>query len=256
VRDLARMAGSAVAVPLGALARWRHGKPMHPRGAVFDGILERGGSAAGEEPFGVPWLDEVGTDAVVVRMSRGAGLPAPWPDLLGLAVRLPSDGGAVDLLLTTAGRGPLTRLLPVPRRDAAAVYSSIMAYRSDAGAVRIAAFPRQDGVPSDPAPLAVAVDRAGLRFTLAAARGRGAWQAFATLTLTASAEPLDPDVRFDAVRRPPPGLVPDGPMARFREPAYAAAQAARGHVRALTAVRPRSRAADGASRVPTARRRR
>jgi hypothetical protein len=39
--------------------------------------------------------------------------------------------------------------------------------------------------------------------------------------------PLDPDVRFDAVAHPPPGLVPDGPMARFRAPAYARARAAR-----------------------------
>jgi hypothetical protein len=35
---------------------------------------------------------------------------------------------------------------------------------------------------------------------------------------------IDPDLRFDAVRNPPPGLAPDGPMARFRAPAYAAAQ--------------------------------
>jgi hypothetical protein len=256
VTDLLDTAGRAVAVPLGALARWRRGKPMHPRGAVFDGLLERRGGPPGEEPFGVPWLDAVATDAVVVRISRGAGLPAPWPDLLGLAVRVPSAGGAVDLLLTTTGSRPLTRLVPVPRRDAAAVYSSIMAYRSDAGALRIAAFPRQDGVPSDPAPLAGEVDRAGVCFTLAVARGRGAWRPFAALTLTASAEPLDPDVRFDAVRRPPPGLVPDGPMARFRAPAYAAAQAARGHGRARTAASPSSRATGGSRAVPAARRRR
>jgi hypothetical protein len=256
VTDLARAAGRAVAVPLGAFARWRRGKPMHPRGAVFDGLLERRGTPPGEEPFGAPWLDAVGTDAVVVRMSRGTGIPAPWPDLLGLAVRVPSAGGVVDLLLTTAGSGPLTRRVPVPRRDAAAVYSSIMAYRSDAGALRIAAFPRQDGVPSDPVPLATEVDRADVCFTLAVARGRGAWRSFASLTLTASAEPLDPDIRFDAVRRPPPGLVPDGPMARFREPAYVAAQAARGHGRTRTAASPSSRAAAGSSAEAAARRRR
>ncbi len=222
--DLPRMAGRVVGIALGALARLRRGKPMHPRGAVFSAVLERHG---GGDTWGVPWLDAAATDAVVVRLSRGAGLPAPLPDLLGLAIRLPTAGGApVDLLLTTTGRGPLGRLLPAPRRDTAAIYSSIMGYRSDAGTLRIAALPEDDAVPSEPAPLAAAVARKGLSFTLAAARGRRPWTPFGRLILDAPAEPLDPDVRFDAVLNPPPGLVPDGPMARFRAPAYARARRA------------------------------
>jgi hypothetical protein len=220
------MAGRMVGVVLGALARLRRGKPMHPRGAVFSAVLERHGSL--NSAWGVPWLDAAATDAAVVRLSRGAGLPAPLPDLLGLAIRLPSAGSApVDLLLTTTGRGPLGRLLPTLRRDTAAVHSSIMGYRSDAGTLRIAALPEDDAVPSEPAPVAAAVAREGLSFTLAVARGREPWVPFARLVLGAPAEPLDPDVRFDAVRNPPPGLVPDGPMARFRAPAYARARRAR-----------------------------
>jgi hypothetical protein len=201
---VAETAGRVVAVPLGALARWRRGKPMHPRGAVFSGVLERG---TGRTPFGVPWLDEPARDEVVVRFSRGAGLPAPLPDLLGLAVRIPD--GPVDLLLSTTPTGPLVRLLPLPRRDAAAAYTSIMGYRSDAGTLRLAALPG---------------DSSARRFTLAAARGQGPWRPFGRLEVTAPHEPRDPDVRFDAVRNPPHGLVPDGPMARFRAPAYAAAR--------------------------------
>ena len=102
VTDLARAAGRLVAVPLGAVARRRHGRPMHPRGAVFDAVLDRTGSLP---PWGVPWLDEPAREDVVVRLSRGAGLPAPLPDLLGLAVRVPGDDDPVDLLLTSAGRG-------------------------------------------------------------------------------------------------------------------------------------------------------
>jgi hypothetical protein len=216
-------AGRLVAVPLGAIARWRGGKPMHPRGAVFDALLERRGGA-----HGVSWLDARAADAVVVRLSRGTGLPASLPDLLGLAIRLPGDGAPVDLLLTSTGRGRLTRLVPVLRRDTAAFYSSIMGYRSDAGSLRLAAFPEADEVPSDPRPLAAAVSRDGLRFTLAVCRGLGPWRPFARLTLREPLPALDPDVRFDAVQNPPPGLVPDGPMARFRAPAYARARAARG----------------------------
>jgi hypothetical protein len=228
VVDPAREAGRLVALPLGALARWRGGKPMHPRGALFDAVLERHGVAGTRgAPWGVPWLDEVAVERATARLSRGAGLPAPLPDLLGLALTVPGDSGPIDLLLSSAGRGRLTRVLPVPRRDSASVYCSIMAYRSDAGSLRIGALPERDGVPSDPRPLADAVARRPLTFTLVAARAFGPWQPFGRVTLTEPEQPLDADVRFDAVLHPPPGLVPDGPLARFRAPAYATARAAR-----------------------------
>ena len=223
VGALARAAGRGVAVPLGAIARWRGGKPMHPRGAVFDAVLERRGS---DPAWGVPWLDARAGDPAVVRLSRGLGLPSSLPDLLGLAVRLPGPD-PVDLLLSTTGRGRLTRLLPTARRDTAAFYSSIMGYRSDAGSLRLAALPAADGVSSEPDELATQVAVQELRFTLAAARGTGPWRPFGVLTLTGPVAGLDPAVRFDAVQNPPPGLVPDGPMARFRAPAYARARAAR-----------------------------
>ncbi|MGY2064350.1 phosphodiesterase [Blastococcus sp. SYSU DS0619] len=222
MRDLVEAAGGLVAVPLGVVARWRRGRPMHPRGAVLDAVLDRHGV---RPPFGVPWLDEVRSDRVVVRMSRGAGLPAPLPDVLGLAIRLPGDGGSpVDLLLSTSGSGPLTRRVPVPRRDAAAVHGSIMAYRTGAGPVRFAAFPERAGIPSDPAPLAAAADHGGVAFRLAAAVGSGEWRPFAALRVEAAHRPLEPAVRFDAVRHAPPGLAADGPLARFRAPAYATAR--------------------------------
>ena len=228
--DLPRGAGRVVAVPLAALARWRNGKPMHSRGAVFDAVLERHGS---DRPWGVPFLDARARDDVVVRLSRGAGLPAPLPDLLGLAVRLDDGSGrTVDLLLSTTGRGALTRVVPVLRRDTAAVYCSIMAYGSAAGPIRLAALPIGDGVPSDPEPLAAAVHRQPLVFVLVAARGLGAWVPFARLVISEVVRPLDPELRFDAVHHPPPGLTADGPLARFRAPAYAAAQEARSGSRA------------------------
>ena len=226
--DLPRAAGTGVGAVLGTIARLRGGKPMHPRGAVFSAVLERTGSGgAGDRTWGVPWLDAVASDAAVVRLSRGAGLPARLPDVLGLAIRLPAGPtGPIDLLLSSTGRGRATRLIPVPRRDAAAFYSSVMGYRSDAGSLRIAALPEAGGVPSEPRPLADAVTREGLAYRLAAARGAGPWEPFGRLVLGESAEPLDPDLRFDAVLNPPPGLVPDGPMARFRAPSYARARAA------------------------------
>ncbi|MGY1641034.1 phosphodiesterase [Geodermatophilus sp. SYSU D00703] len=224
--DLPLLTGRAVAVPLGALARWRAGKPMHPRGVVVDAVLERSGGPTGWE---VSWLAARAEDPAVVRLSRSAGLPAPLPDVLGLALRVPGEDSPVDLLLSSAGRGRLARRLTVPRRDAAAPYSSIMGYRSDAGTVLLAALPDPDTgpLPSEPGPLAAAVAARRPTFTLAAARGSGEWHPFGRLRLLGPGDAVDPDLRFDAVRNPPPGLVPDGPMARFRAPAYAAARAAR-----------------------------
>lgn len=229
VTDFPRTAGRAVAVPIGALARWRDGKPMHPRGVVLDAVLERTGGPA---DWGVPWLAGSGEQAALVRLSRGAGLPPPLPDLLGLAVRLPGTAGAqdpVDLLMSSTGRGRLTRWVPVPRRDAACAYSSIMGYRSAAGPVFLAALPEPGArrVTAEPGPVAAAARAGRLACTLVAARGVGEWQPFARLRLLAPVPEVDPDLRFDAVRNPPPGLAPDGPMARFRAPAYAAAREGR-----------------------------
>jgi hypothetical protein len=218
--DLIDAAGRAVAVPLAALARARGAKPMHPRGVVFDALLERHGLGVG-----IPWLDATGADEVLVRVSRGAGLPPRLPDLLGFALRLPGQR-PVDLLLSSTGQGRWTRRVPMPRRDAATTYGSIMAYRSAAGPVWLAAVPRGAGLPSDRDGLAAAGP--GRVVTLSAAVGRGPWEPFATVTLRAPTVPVDPPLHFDAVLHAPPGLAADGPLARFRRPAYAAARRAQG----------------------------
>lgn len=204
----AAVLGRALAVPVGVLARLRGGKPMHPRGVVLEAVLERTGTMP---PWGVPWLDERRTDRTLVRLSRGAGLPDRLPDLLGLAVHVPADD--VDLLLSSTGGGRVTRLLPVLRRDAASAYGSIMGYRTSAGTLRLSALGMREA--------------GGLVFVLTAARGTGPFRPFARLEIGAPVPAGDPDVRFDPVRRPPPGLVPDGPMARLRAPAYLRARVGR-----------------------------
>ena len=50
-------------------------------------------SAAAGPALGVAWLDEPGADDVVVRLSRGGGLPAWCPDVHGLALRHPMAAG-------------------------------------------------------------------------------------------------------------------------------------------------------------------
>jgi hypothetical protein len=54
-----------------------------------------------------------------VKLSKGAGTPGRWPDVLGLALRIrrPASAGPCDVLFSSAGDGPLTRWLPMPARD-------------------------------------------------------------------------------------------------------------------------------------------
>ncbi|MCZ2804767.1 phosphodiesterase [Modestobacter sp. VKM Ac-2983] len=221
---VAEVAGRAAAVPFAALARVRRAKPLHPRGVLFAARMERWGLL---RETGVPWLHARGTDDVLVRLSRGAGLPPPLPDLLGCAVRLPG-AQPVDLLLSSTGSGPWGRQVPVLRRDAGCRYGSIMAFRSTAGPVRLTAVPEWSGLSSDRAGLVARGP--GLPIALCAAIGRGPAEPFARITLLRPTDPPDPAVHFDPVLHAPPGLAADGPMARFRRPAYAAARAARGEL--------------------------
>jgi hypothetical protein len=210
-RVLAPPAGAAIAVAFGAVARARSAKGLHPRGAVYRGRLHRQGIAPAT---GVPWLDAPGQDEVLVRFSRGAGLPPPLPDALGLAVRiLNGPGEPSDLLLSsTAGRAPVLRHLLAPRRDPRqCAYTSIVGFRTPSGPVMIGAFPD------------------GAALSLAAARPGGPWQAFGRIDLeaTPSTEGADADVDFDPMLHEIPLLHMPDALARLREPSYRASRRAR-----------------------------
>jgi hypothetical protein len=138
-----RVAGMALAVVFDAMTRLRHGKPIHPRGIVARAVVKRTGSTYGR--WGVPWLDEQGTDVGIVRFSRAAGLPAPVPDILGLALRLEAAGTQHDLLLATTGMRPGWRHVLCPRRHALrAPYGSLLPYDAAEHKVLIAAVPETD----------------------------------------------------------------------------------------------------------------
>jgi hypothetical protein len=161
----------------------------------------------------VGWLDEPGEDAVLVRLSRSVGLPPPLPDVLGLAIRMTSpDGAACDLLLSSAGRAPgarhLLRPATNPRRTS---YTSLVPFTTPVGGLLVGAFPAESG------------------FSLEVATYRGSWRRFAHLAVPelASENPEHPDVDFDPVLHPVPGLRQPEWLARLRAPAYAASRRAR-----------------------------
>ncbi|HET7530332.1 MAG TPA: hypothetical protein VFJ98_05170, partial [Mycobacteriales bacterium] len=191
----------------GAAASARGTKPLHPRGAVVPARIERTGAGG---TWDVPWLDDAGDDAAVVRLSRAMGLPDSLPDVLGLAVRFTDETGRHDLLLATTGMAPVARHLLIPRMQPLATpYSSLFPYVTPRGRALIAAAP--DGPPGG--------------FTLLVAGMTSDWQPFGTLRLsddpaTSEDDPID----FDPVCNPLPGMRLAPALAALREPAYAAAR--------------------------------
>ena len=98
--------GQLLRAATGVVAARPAAKPLHPRGSVVRGTLRRTGAA---ERTGAAWLDDAGEDSVLVRQSRAVGLPAPVPDIFGLALRVPTgEGRHGDLLLASTGLGRLT----------------------------------------------------------------------------------------------------------------------------------------------------
>jgi hypothetical protein len=130
IRRLAdRTIGRCVAPAFGVLSKWRGTRALHPDGRSRG----RCGPAA---PMRLVRYRSA------VRLSRGAGLPEPWPDALGLTVRLydaDGAGGVQDRLLTSLSPTVVGRHLVFPARDyGAAFYSSVLPgdHRCRAGPTR------------------------------------------------------------------------------------------------------------------------
>jgi hypothetical protein len=167
VAGAATIAGKALA-GLFFLIGKRRGSPrkaLHPRGEVRHGLVRRQGCSW---RTGVTWLDDGGSDRLLLRFSRSVGLPKPFPDVLGLARRIPlKENRHGDLLLATTGAGGLGRFLLRPARHRGAVYNCLIPYRTPTGPLLVAALP---------------IDDDGLQFELVCAPLRGAWSSSAGST--------------------------------------------------------------------------
>jgi hypothetical protein len=202
--------GQILRAATGMIAARPAAKPLHPRGSVVHGTLHRSGS---EDRTGARWLDQSGDDQVLVRHSRATGLPSPIPDIYGLAIRVPTDGGRRgDLLFASTGLGRLTRFALTPatsphRRP----MTTLLPYRTPAGALLLSA-----------------VFQADSKVELAWAIRSGAWNTFAELSLDDDpADAGDLLVSFDPVRNVLAGLETYEWVRRLREPAYATARRSR-----------------------------
>jgi hypothetical protein len=208
----AAAAGRVLATGLGAVALVRRGKPLHPRGDIWRAVLEVTDPVPGAGPF----AGTVGTYDGLARHATAMGLPAPLPDVDGLALRLPVDGGDADLLFAATGTGRWTQHVLVPHPAGARVpLTTLLPFETRAGRLVLGLFP--DDSSRD--------DLSGAtHYDVRASLGSGPWRPLGHLALA----PLDvedpPELRFDPIRNTPPGLDTHPVIVRLRDPAYVAAR--------------------------------
>ncbi|HEU5456857.1 MAG TPA: hypothetical protein VFU85_14360 [Nocardioides sp.] len=202
--------GQVLRAATGLISARPAAKPLHPRGSVVRGTLHRFGA---EPRTGAAWLDQAGEDQVLVRQSRAVGLPAPLPDIFGLAIRVPAEGGGHgDLLFASTGQGRLTRFTLTPGRSPyGRPLTTLLPYRTRAGAVLLSAVFRDEQT-----------------IALAWAIRSGTWHTFAELFL--HEDPIDEGdapLSFEPTLNSPPGLETYEWVRRLRGPAYITARRSR-----------------------------
>lgn len=220
MRAALRLATRPVAAVLGGLARLRSGPAVHAVGTSYAAQLEVLGVQSGGRALGLPFVDEPGRHSSTVRLSRAAGLPAPAPDVLGLAIRIDADQDErpQDLLLDSCWPSSVGRHLIRPGRSVASGwYGSLLAYRAGADVVHLAA--KGEGAPSGPIDHDCA---SGCRFRLLYAGPRErSWTPWATLTLQ---QPVErPELRFSPANDGR-GIRLRLDWLRFRLPSYRTSQ--------------------------------
>jgi hypothetical protein len=234
----AAAAGPAVAAAFSTLAALRRKRrSLHPIGIGYQGRLQVPVHPPARP--GVPLLRAGATHPALLRFSRGAGLPEPLPDALGVAIKLPDahgPGADQDLLLTSSSDRPLLRRLLFPARSFLRVaFSTALPYEFGGERVVLVLVPinvlggrSTNGASDRPCGGAMGKLRAaaadGLRFELRTATTFGRSRPLATVTADA---PLTAD-QTEALRFNPwttgPGIRPAGWLNLLRDAAYRASQ--------------------------------
>lgn len=219
---------AATAATFRTLSALRGRRVFHPDGAAFEATVTISPSGPA---YGVPLLDEPGSHPALVRLSRGAGLPEPTPDVIGVAVRLVDvhgDGGLhQDLLLAGSRPQPGLRHLLVPGPGFAdRHFSTILPYRVGTSTVIFGARSPDFGPTGTLDEVSALVDRGGLRLDLLTATLTGAWRPLGSVDVHRRLPQQDSDaLRFNPWNTGG-GMAPVGPFQRMRRAAYPASQSA------------------------------
>ncbi|MEU4361156.1 hypothetical protein [Promicromonospora sp. NPDC023987] len=214
----ARAAGAVLGAATAVARRWRR-RPLHPAGSVYTGTLHLDAAAApGAEALGAPI-----THSVSVRVSRAAGLPAPLPDVFGLALHWTAGGRSQDVLLAATGLGPVTRFLLAPRtRPLGGGFGTLMPFRDlDGRPVLLAAAVADRRWRRG----ATTASLAGAELVLLSGRPGGPWYRLGLLRCGVPTGVETP--RLDPVQHPPGALSTYPWAAALRAPAYRAARTGR-----------------------------
>lgn len=220
-------AGLVLRAAFAGIALVRRPRPIHPRGVQLSGTARW----LGPSQSGVRWIDEPPLDEqhVTGRVSRSVGVPAPLPDIIGLALRFDTEAGPADLELSSTGVGVPGRFALVPCGSPSRAHlSTLLPYVGDRGSVLLAARTMSPAaLPTELPALAAALRDATWRLRLYVATPRGPWHPFAELELRASPGPIDTPIRFDAGRRLLPGARMPEWVRALRQPSYDLVQRSR-----------------------------
>jgi hypothetical protein len=232
-----RLAVDAAGYGLGALlagiAAARGGKAVHPSGVVYGARLVVDGAA--DAPRGSQLLGTPAEHTALMRFSRSLGMPRPFPDLLGVSLRVLDaygPGRHQDFMLVSSVDLPVLHHIFVPAADAQQrPYSSSLPYRArDAtflvGVVPDARSPRPSG-DDEFQRLAAAAATGRLTFGLATAPIGGRFRRVGTLHVEQRLPQTHDALRFSPFNCGG-GLAPVGVLNRLRDYAYPLSQAAWG----------------------------
>lgn len=220
VKDAGTALGKVVTRSFETAGRLRHARVFHPKGRMFGATLR----LDGDELFGEP-----GPREVVVRISKGTSTPGALPDVLGIAVRVPTSTDPVDLLFASSGGLPVLRHALMPRRSfTGGPYTTLVPYRVE-GRARVLGLmpPRGRSIPALLSVLDDAVAAAPITFVFCSAAPAGPWARHGVLEIHSPMKD-DPPSAFDPQLHRLPELRPIGPLQTLRRLAYQGSRRGRG----------------------------
>jgi hypothetical protein len=194
------------------LARLRRSRAVHPGGTAFAGRL-----TVTDPDTVLP----AGSYEVLARLTKGAGTPGTWPDILGIAIRVVAPGSPDpwDFLFSSSGTGRWTRWLPAPaHRWDLARYTTLAPYETTDSLTWLMLTPEQGA--AAPAVPELPDDPAEWVFSLSVTGRRPDWREAGRLVLRNT--PIATEgLTFDPVLNHPVDAVP-GPawLRQVREAAY------------------------------------
>lgn len=226
--SLLEATGRAAGTAFSVVSRARGAKSLHPKGAVYEGVLRIDG-VRGAPPASL--LEEPAERNALVRFSRSIGLPRRVPDLFGISVRLPDAYGPdrhQDILTVTSVDAPVLHHVFVPVTDPQqAPYSSSLPYRAGGGLFLLGFAP----VPDSPRPAGATLDErlenaaatGALRFSLVVSAVFGRFYPVGELRIGRRLPDELEGLRFNPWNTGG-GLEPAGFFNRLRAYAYPASQ--------------------------------